>query len=232
MLAAVFASAPLWVAGIVTPEMPSLPRELLAGRRLWIAAACYGVATIGAAGLWWRQGAAKADGGDRSRGLVAMQAALVVFVPAVLLPFWQLGDRLRSLPVRDIAAAVQRQQRPSEPLAMVGMLKPSLLYYSHRAVIYEGAPAAGLVNLAERLAMERRVGQSPSSAASRPTLLLVINAETAHQPYWRGLQPERLGRAGIYNLWRLDRRRLEQRAAELRSAGIRPDWQEPRPERY
>jgi len=41
-----------------------------------------------------------------------------------------------------------------------------------------------------------------------------------------------LGRAGIYRLWRVDRRSLEQRASDLRAAGVALTWRAPVPERY
>jgi hypothetical protein len=152
----------------------------------------------------------------------------------VLLPLAQLGDRLRAAPVRQLAATAQRlHNRPGTPhLAMVGMLKPSLHFYGRRVVVYEEAGPQGLVNLSDRLAGESRPGQIPSPADGRGNLLLVIDAETAAQPHWQGLEPERLDQASIYRLWRLDRRRLEQRAAALRLQGWQPNWREPRPERY
>jgi 4-amino-4-deoxy-L-arabinose transferase-like glycosyltransferase len=226
LLAAALAAAPLWVPGIVTPEMPELPAALLAGGRLTVAAVCFLLAAaLGLSG--WRRGSAAA--------LLALQLPLVLFVPLALLPLWQLGDQLRGEPVRRLAAVVQERTPASEggdPLAMVGMLKPSLHFYGRRVVIYEGAEPAGLVNLADRMATERRQGQEPSTPAQRPHVLLVIDADTASREHWRGLQPELLDQAGIYRLWRLDRRRLEQRAAQLRQAGVRADWRDPRPERY
>ncbi|MFQ6537568.1 MULTISPECIES: ArnT family glycosyltransferase [Aphanothece] len=224
LLALVFAAAPWWVPGIVTPEMPTLPAQLLASRRLALAAGCYGLAAV-AAGLAWRSR-------GRSEGLLALQLPLVLFVPLVLLPVGELGDGLRGAPVRQMAATVRQDRHSQEPLAMVGMLKPSLHYYARQVVIFEGAPATGLVNLADRLGAERRAGQSPSTVQQQPTLLLVIDAGTAQQPYWQGLEPELLDSAGIYRLWRLDRSRLERRAAALKAAGVRPDWRDPRPERY
>ena len=115
---------------------------------------------------------------------------------------------------------------------MVGILKPSLHYYSRRLVIYEGIEPEGLVNLADRLRRERRPGQHPSTAEETPTVLVVIDHTTAASPFWQGLEPIELSRAGLYRLWRLDRRRLERRAAELLADGHRPTWQQPRPERY
>jgi 4-amino-4-deoxy-L-arabinose transferase-like glycosyltransferase len=226
LLAGGLALAPRWVPAIVTPEMPTLPQELLATGRLPVAAFCFALAALAGLVGGWRRG--------NPAALVALQLPLVGFVLLVLLPLAQLGDRLRAAPVRQLAATAQRlHNRPGTPhLAMVGMLKPSLHFYGRRVVVYEEAGPQGLVNLSDRLAGESRPGQIPSPADGRGNLLLVIDAETAAQPHWQGLEPERLDQASIYRLWRLDRRRLEQRAAALRLQGWQPNWREPRPERY
>jgi len=164
--------------------------------------------------------------------LAAPQAPLVLFVPLVLVPAWSLGDRLRGLPVRQMAAAVLRQSPPAEPLAMVGILKPSLHYYSRRLVIYEGVKPRGLVNLVDRLRYERRRGQTPTTPDQQPSVLVVIDQATAATPHWQGLKLQELGRAGLYRLWRVDRLSLEQRADALRADGVALTWRAPVPERY
>ena len=226
LLALVLALAPRWVLAIVTPEMPTLPQELLASGRLPLAAACFALAALLGLVAGWRRG--------NPAALLAVQLPLVAFVLAVLLPLVKLGDRLRAEPVRHLAVSAQRQSPMAAPshLAMVGMLKPSLHFYGRRVVVYEEAGPRGLVNLSDRLARESRRGQTPSPADGRADLLLVIDADTAAQSHWQGLEPEQLDKAGIYRLWRLDRRRLEQRAAALRRKGWQPNWREPRPERY
>ena len=91
------------------------------------------------------------------------------------------------------------------------------------------------MNLADRLAHERRrgwQGQPLSSPKASSTVLMVIDTRTSQRPHWRDLQHEELSRFGIYNVWRVDRLRLEQRAAELKRSGVRADWLEPRPERF
>ena len=88
------------------------------------------------------------------------------------------------------------------------------------------------MNLADRLRHEVRLGQEPSPPARMPTVLVVIDQRTAALPFWRGLGPEILARAGLYSLWRLERQRLEQRAAELQATGQRITWTDPVPERY
>jgi hypothetical protein len=115
---------------------------------------------------------------------------------------------------------------------MVGLMKPSLHYYSRLTVLYEGRSREALVNLADRLRWEQRPGLSPGSADTQPTVLLVIDQETALLPHWQNRRGQQLARAGPYQLWRLDRRWLEGQALQLRAEGRRPTWRLPRPERF
>lgn len=222
-LGLVFLAAPLWLPLIQDPEMPTLAAELRDSPLVPVVAACWLVAAL----LGWIT--------RRRRPplrLLALQLPLVLFVPAALLPLWSVGDRLRGEPVRRMAAALQREGRPGEPVAMVGVLKPSLHYYSRRVVIYEGIGVEGPLNLADRLRRERRAGQRPSTPEDQPTVLVVIDQTTARAPFWRHLGASEIDSAGVYRLWRLDRRRLEDSVALLRQKGFAPDWQDPRPERY
>ncbi|MEB3270091.1 MAG: glycosyltransferase family 39 protein [Synechococcus sp.] len=223
VVALAFALGPFWVPLIQDPELPTLPAELLASGLLSRACWLWGLA----AALGWLARARQAP-----LRLLALQLPLILVVPAVLLPAWALGDRLRSLPVRQMAAAVQRRAAADEPVAMIGILKPSLHFYSHKVVIYERGGPDGLVNLADRLQHERRPGLRPSSPQQQPTVLVVIDQLTAIAPLWRGLAPRELARSGPYRLWRLDRRRLEQRAAAVMARGQAITWSLPRPERF
>jgi 4-amino-4-deoxy-L-arabinose transferase-like glycosyltransferase len=218
-----YLAGPLWVPLIQDPELPTLPAGILASGRLPLAGGCYLLAA--ALGSWWRLR-------PWPLPLLLLQLPLVAFVPLALLPLWNLGDQLRGAPVRAMAEAVRRQARPHESLAMVGILKPSLHYYSRRVVLYEGLAPEGPINLADRLGRERRAGQLPSSAAQQPTVLLVIDRATADLPHWRGLGETELARSGLYRLWRLDRRRLEARAVALARGGLNATWWRSRPERY
>ena len=224
LLAGGLAAGPLWLPLIEAPEMPTLVAELVASPWVPLAAAFWALALLLGAFAGWRK--------DALAGLLALQLPLAAFVPAVLLPLVELGDRLRAAPVRELAAEARSARRPSEPLAMLGMLKPSLHYYSRRVVIFEGDQPQHLVNLADRLRQESRPGQPASTQAQQPSVLVVIDSGTAAQPHWQGLNPQLLHRRGIYALWRLERSRLEQRAAHLRAKGLAPDWRDPRPERY
>lgn len=115
---------------------------------------------------------------------------------------------------------------------MVGLRNPSLHFYSRATVIFEGQSPTALVNLADRLAYEIRPGLRPSSPQQQPSVLVVIDRQTALQPHWQGWKGVELATAGHYRLRRLDRSWLEKRANQLEGDGRRPNWREPRPERF
>ena len=234
-IALVLALSPLWFGIVSDPEMPTLAADVLASGSLQRAALCWGLAALLPLLLillpHLLPKLLPPESGGPGR-LLALQLPLVGFALVALQPAWTLGDRLRALPVRQMAAAAVQHRRPNESLAMVGILKPSLHYYSRRVVLYEGNEPTDLANLADRLQRERRRGQTPSPASQQPTVLVVIDARTAALPHWQGLAPTTLAQAGLYRLWRLERSALERRAAQLAQGGIRPRWQEPRPERY
>jgi 4-amino-4-deoxy-L-arabinose transferase-like glycosyltransferase len=226
LFSAALSISPLWIPQIREPELPSLPAEILASGAVLRAAGCFALALLLGCLLRW--------GPPRWRSfwLLAQQLPLVLFVLTALQPLVELGDRLRQLPVRQVAAAVVRQRRPAEPLAMVGVLKPSLHYYSGQVVLYEGIQPNGPINLSDRLQRERRDGLLPTPPADH-TLLLVIDGNTAALPHWRGLPHQLLEERGLYRLWRVQRSDLQRRAEGLRAIGVvGPDWQRPRPERY
>ena len=234
VLAAALWASPVWIPLINDPEMPDLPGELLASGYVLRAAICFSLATAIGAWFWWR---ARAPGRRRRSPpggwLQGLQLPLVAFQLVAVLPMWQLGDGVRGRPVRTMAAAATQLVRPGERLAMVGILKPSLAYYSRQVVLYEGTSADGVANLSDRLRSERRRHQEPSSATTSPTLLVVIDAATAAMPHWRNLNGAPLRTSGIYSLWRVDRGRLEQQAGALVKAGkARVSWRDPRPERF
>lgn len=227
LFSAGLAASPAWIPLIREPELPGLPAALLASGLVLRAAGCFALALLLALLLWLRPG--------RWAGawLPAQQLALVLFALTALQPLVALGDRQRQWPVRRIAEAVTAERLPTEPLAMVGILKPSLHYYSRQVVLFEGLEPSGLINLNDRLAREWRRGLHPSPVRPGASLLLVIDQRTAQLPHWRGLAHRRLTSAGLYELWRLQRRDLLARARQLQQAGVAgPDWQRPRPERY
>jgi hypothetical protein len=226
VLAAGFWGAGLWVPLIDDPEMPTLPAELLASGLVLRAAVCFTVVVVLGVVLSMR---------DRPGRLLAMQGPMICFQLVALIPMMVLGDRVRQLPVRQMAEVIQRERDRvgPEPLGMVGVMKPSLHFYTNQVVLFEGTSKNALVDFVDRLANETtRRGWRGTSVETQPTVLVVIDAKTSDRSHWQGLQPQLLASHGIYRLWRVDRRRLNDRARELQQQGVNPDWREPRPERY
>ena len=214
-----------WIPLIQDPEMPTLPAEMLASGLVVRAGLCFGLALAVALALAWSRW--------RPTWLAAMQLPLVLFGVAALEPLIGLGDRVRQLPVRQIAAEVVRLRRPGEPLAMVGTLKPSLHYYTRQVVIFEGLRGYGLVNLADRLQREWRQGQRPCAAIAGNTVLVVIDRDTSRLAYWQPVAHTVLAHYGLYQLWRVDRLELARQAQALKdNFAVTANWQDPRPERY
>jgi 4-amino-4-deoxy-L-arabinose transferase-like glycosyltransferase len=222
LIAAGLAAAPLWVPWIEDPTIPDLQATLLDGR--WFALGA--TATVAAALL--SAGAASPRPALR---LAQSQLALLLLVPQ-LLPLARRLDQLRGAPVRTLAAVAAQQRQQGESLAMVGLMKPSLHYYSRATVIYEGRSPVGLLNLVDRLANERRPGLQPTAVAIQPSMLVVIDRGTSELPHWQGWQGVELAARHPYQLLRLDRSWLEQRAQRLLQEGHAISWRESRPERY
>ena len=222
VLAVGLAAADRWVPLINEPELPTLPAELLASGLLMRSAVCFGVALVAAVLLRSQRG-----------WLLAQQLALATFAVAALQPLVALGDRVRQLPLRRIAAAAVAERRPGEPLAMVGILKPSLHFYTDQVVIYEGVQPNGPLNLNDRLLREQRRQQSPTPPTADGSVLVVIDQGTAQLPHWQGLPHQGLASEGLFSLWRVPRQALDRWAIALKARGVpAPDWQLPRPERY
>jgi len=222
VLAVGLAAADRWVPLINEPELPTLPAELLASGLLMRSAVCFGVALVAALLLRSQRG-----------WLLAQQLALATFAVAALQPLVALGDRVRQLPLRRIAAAAVAERRPGEPLAMVGILKPSLHFYTDQVVIYEGVQPNGPLNLNDRLLREQRRQQSPTPPTADGSVLVVIDQGTAQLPHWQGLPHQGLASEGLFSLWRVPRQALDRWAIALKARGVpAPDWQLPRPERY
>ena len=66
-------------------------------------------------------------------------------------PVWQLGDCVRGAPIRTLAAVVSELRTKSEVLTMVGLMKPSIHYFSRVTLLYGGRSPNAQLNLADHL---------------------------------------------------------------------------------
>jgi 4-amino-4-deoxy-L-arabinose transferase-like glycosyltransferase len=221
ILSAALVISPLWLAQIRDPTLPGLQEVLTRSPAFALGAVIMVVSALLLTGLVSNQ---------PSYRMVQGQVALLLMGPLVLLPVWTIGDQLRGLPIRDLAAVALEERGDHEALAMVGIRQPSLHYYSNATVIFEGRSESALVNLADRLRSEQRPGLFPGR--QQPTVLIVIDRQTAEEPHWQDLEGVELARAGNYQLLRLNWDWLEGRALALQHNGVDPNWRDPRPERF
>ena len=216
----------IWIELIDDPEMPSLPRDLLESGIHYRGALLFAIAAgIGFVFIFL----------NKSGSMIFMQIPLVFIQLFVMLPIWNLGDSLRQLPLRQVSNLVVSRQKEFEPIAMVGIRKPSVHFYTNKIIIYESEDKLALVNLSGRLTSETREGwegKAINENKSSNSVLLVIDNKTSNYSHWRGLNPEEIGRFGVYKVWRIDRRILDERAEFLIDSGINPDWQLPKKERF
>jgi hypothetical protein len=195
-LAVIFWLSPVWVGWIRDPEMPSLAPDLLGSGLVWRAALWFSFAAVlSSVVLIQRKSAAI--------GLLTMQIPLFLFHVSALIPIAELGDQLRQRPVRRVADQMNKEHLPGEPLAMVGVMKPSLHFHTRQVIVFEGNYDGALVNLADRLANEQRrgwVGHPLGTKDASDTVLVAIDKRTSSLDHWRGLHPIELGCFGIYQL--------------------------------
>tara|TARA_Y100001968_G_scaffold53543_1_gene44598 strand:- start:42 stop:1880 length:1839 start_codon:yes stop_codon:yes gene_type:complete len=167
--------------------------------------------------------------------LLILQIPIVLSHFLVVLPTFDLADRLRQLPLRQASELLLNSKNTNESIVMVGAMKPSIHFYTNQVIIFEGRSKNALVNVSDRLENEKRrgwEGRPVNGSNGSVSTLLIIDERLAEKSHWQGLNPKVLGKFGVYSVWRLNRENLERRAAFLKSEGFMPTWKNPRPERF
>ncbi len=224
-LAISFYASSNWIYLINDPEMPDLAEEFLSSGIYKNAFFVIAIGTFLAI---------LCSSKFRKGRLILLQIPFIFVHLFVVLPIWELGDRLRQFPLRQASELILDSQRENEFIAMVGINKPSIHFYTNKIIIYESNDVVALVNLSERLRMEKRrgwEGKKIDPSFSTESILLVIDDQTSQYSHWKDLNPEVLGQFSIYNVWRLSRVTLENRAKKLSREGVTSNWQLPRAER-
>jgi hypothetical protein len=171
------------------PEMPDFRELLVQSGILTVAALIWAIAAIVAIGLLLR----RQGGWLWSVNLIGFTA----FILFGLMPATLLMDSQRQLPLRQMAAAIVQTQQPSEPIMMIGFEKPSLVFYTKRAIVYQQE----LEQVSQRLKQIAR--QNPQSAS-----ILVLGRarklEEAGLLNPAAYRSRSLRKAGVYQLIRIE----------------------------
>ena len=99
----------------------------------------------------------------------------------------KLADDLRQLPLRNISQKIVNVRSKREPIAMIGIRKPSLHFYSKQIVFYESSSASGLVNLSERFNFGKRSNQLDQPNYQSDSFLVVIDKYSKEEKHWLSL---------------------------------------------
>ena len=115
---------------------------------------------------------------------------------------------------------------------MIGIRKPSLHYYSMQIVYYEPNTEEGLINLSERLNNDRRENYEDQPDYEYKSLLVVIDEHSTSRQQWSKINHQKLGKFGIYNLWRIQKSDLNKYSRFLVKSGYKSNWENRKVEKF
>ena len=160
------------------------------------------------------------------------QVFLLIGQSFLMPPIRKLADTSRQLPLRSISKLILNIRDKRETLAMIGIRKPSLHYYSRQIVFYESNTKEGLINLSERLKGDRRKNHEDLPDYEYKSLLVVIDDNSSRQFHWSKINHQKLGTYGIYNLWRIQKSDLDKYSDFLVSNGYKSNWKNRKAEKF
>jgi len=212
-----------WLSSINDPEMPNLASELISSGIIFKAKLFFFSFTLLAIILF----------SLKSRNiLLYLQILLLIGQSYLMSPIRKLADTSRQLPLRNISKLILDIREGREPLAMIGIRKPSLHYYSRQIVFYEPNTEEGLINLSERLKTDRRENYKDQPDYEYNSLLVVIDEYSTRRKQWSKINHQKLGKFGIYNLWRIQKSDLNKYSRFLVKSGYKSDWENRKVEKF
>jgi len=205
----------LWLNSINDPEMPNLASNLLSsGIILKTRLFFFSFTFIGLVLFLFRA----------QNSFFYLQIFLMFGQVFLMPPIRQLGDTSRQLPLRSISNQILNVRQGGETLAMIGIRKPSLHFYTKQIVFYESSAEEGLLNLLERFNFDRRFNFQDSPNYANESFLVVIDKYSASEEHWSKINPQKLGEYGIYKLWRVKKSDLNIQASNLTYKGFKSNW--------
>jgi len=213
----------LWLGSINDPEMPNLASELLSSGIIFKAKLFFSLFTLFAIILF----------SFKSKNIfLYLQILLLIGQYFLMSPIRKLADTSRQLPLRNISKLILDTREGKETLAMIGIRKPSLHYYSRQIVFYEPNTQEGLINLTERLDNDRRKNYQDEPNYEYKSLLIVIDEYSSQEAHWSNINHEKLGQYGIYNLWRINKKDLDEYSEFLINSGYKSNWKNIQVEKF
>jgi len=213
----------IWLSLINDPEMPNLVSELISSGIIFKAKLFFSLFTLLAIILFFL----------KSKNIfLYLQILLLIGQPFLMSPIRKLADSSRQLPLRNISKLILDIREGKETLAMIGIRKPSLHYYSRQIVFYETNTQQGLINLSERLDNDKRENYEDQPDYEYKSLLVVIDKYSSSEKHWSNISHQKLGEYGIYNLWRIQKSDLNKYSEDLVNSGYQSDWKNRKVEKF
>ncbi len=213
----------IWLSSINDPEMPKLAYELISSGIIFKARLFFSLFTLFGIFLLY----------IKSRNIfLYLQVILLIGQSFLMSPIRKLADNSRQLPLRNISKLILNIREGKETLAMIGIRKPSLHYYSRQIVFYEPNTKEGLINLSDRLNSDRRKNYEDQPDYEYKSLLVVIDDYSSSQIHWSNINHQKLGEYGIYNLWRIQKKDLNKYSDFLVNSGYRSNWKNRKVEKF
>ncbi len=212
-----------WLNSINDPEMPNLASELISSEIIFKAKLFFSSFTLLAIILF----------SLKSRNiLLYLQILLLIGQSSLMSPIRKLADTSRQLPLRNISKLISDIREGRETLAMIGIRKPSLHFYSRQIVFYEPSTEEGLINLSDRLNTDRRENYEDQPNYEYKSILVVIDEYSSRRQQWSKINHQKLGKFGIYNLWRIQKSDLNKYSKFLVNSGYKSDWKNRKVEKF
>ena len=205
----------IWLNSINDPEMPNLASNLISSGIILKARLFFFAFTfLGLILFLYRS----------KKTFLYLQIFLLFGQSFLMSPIRKLADNSRQLPLRNISKLILNARQGNETLAMIGIRKPSLHFYTKQIVFYESSAEVGMVNLFERFNFDRRINFQDKPNYDNESFLVVIDEYSSKELHWSNINHQKLGVYGIYNLWRIKKRDLEGKAIYLQSNGFESNW--------
>jgi len=213
----------IWLSSINDPEMPNLGSELISSGIIFKSKLFFSSFTLLAIILFSLKS---------KKIFLYLQILLLIGQSFLMSPIRKLADNSRQLPLRNISKLISDIREGKETLAMIGIRKPSLHYYSRQIVFYEPNTKEGLINLSDRLNTDRRRNYEDQPAYEYKSLLVVIDEYSSREKHWSNINHQKLGEYGIYNLWRINKSDLNKYSELLVNSGYKSDWKNRKVEKF
>ena len=212
-----------WLNLINDPEMPNLASNLLSTGIILKARLFFFAFTFVGIVLFLLRS---------HKTILYLQILLLLGQAFLMPPIRKLGDTSRQLPLRNISKQILNSRQGGETLAMIGIRKPSLHFYTEQIVFYESSAAEGVLNLFERLNFDRRINFKDKPNYDNKSFLVVIDKYSSIEDHWSNINHQKLGSYGIYNLWRIKKSDLNAQAIQLLNNGFEANWRNKKVEKF